>query len=250
MTAAIQCSSPAPKRHISLTRSSEIDAGPELQSCTIEVAMCFNAGTSPSTSLQPNASALNTPCRDCVMSSKRPNHCVHVKDDNAASPDRKDRNTKQDHSFNFRNGESKLHSVYGWPAQSCCSSHQANVPDMAASAERSAASILKKMSFCLIINHLLIIQPREAAVFAIELVHSPQQKIQAGICGGIFCTKGLAQGISPAAASCELLFQAPVPGNSAADMLQCKKSSLLIIHKAFKKQPRLAEACSFFPFLV
>ena len=52
MTAATQCSSPAPKRHISPTKSSEIDAGPELHSCTMDVAMCFKAGTSPSTSLQ------------------------------------------------------------------------------------------------------------------------------------------------------------------------------------------------------
>ena len=52
MTAATQCSSPAPKRHNSPTKSSDIEAGPELLSCTMDVAMCFRAGISPSTSLQ------------------------------------------------------------------------------------------------------------------------------------------------------------------------------------------------------
>ncbi|KAA6425695.1 MAG: hypothetical protein FRX49_04592 [Trebouxia sp. A1-2] len=43
MTAATQCSSPAPKRHNSPTKSSDIEAGPELLSCTMDVAMCFRA---------------------------------------------------------------------------------------------------------------------------------------------------------------------------------------------------------------
>lgn len=52
---------------------------------------------------------------------------------------------------------------------------------------------------------VLVIQSRASTVLPIELVHSPQQNVQAGIGGSIFGAEGLPQGITSAAAACELL---------------------------------------------
>lgn len=52
---------------------------------------------------------------------------------------------------------------------------------------------------------LLFIQSRPTTVFAVEMVHCPQQNVQAGIGCGVLSAESLPQGVTPAAASCELL---------------------------------------------
>jgi len=52
---------------------------------------------------------------------------------------------------------------------------------------------------------LLVIQARVAVVLAVELVHRPQQDVQASISDSVLCSKSLTQSITLAGGACELL---------------------------------------------
>ena len=58
---------------------------------------------------------------------------------------------------------------------------------------------------------LLVVQARVAVVLAVELVHRPQQDVQASISRGVLCSESLTQGITLTAGACELLFKCSVP---------------------------------------
>lgn len=59
-------------------------------------------------------------------------------------------------------------------------------------------------------------------MLAEELVHCPQENVQAGIGGRVFCAECVPEGVTPAAASCKLLLQASVPHHSATEQVQVR----------------------------
>jgi len=62
---------------------------------------------------------------------------------------------------------------------------------------------------------LLVIQARVAVVLAVELVHCPEQDVQASISNGVLCSESLTQSITLTAGACEFLFKCSVPHHPA-----------------------------------
>ena len=73
----------------------------------------------------------------------------------------------------------------------------------------------------MICGDLLVVQARVAVVLAVELVHRPQQDVQASISDGVLCSESLTQSITLAAAACELLFKCSVPHHPAQTQSAC-----------------------------
>ncbi len=64
---------------------------------------------------------------------------------------------------------------------------------------------LLQLSVCIVCGGLLVIQARVAVVLAVELVHRPQQDVQASISDAVLCSESLTQSITLTAGACELL---------------------------------------------
>ncbi len=83
---------------------------------------------------------------------------------------------------------------------------------------------------CIVCGGLLVIQARVAVVLAVELVHRPQQDVQASISDAVLCSESLTQSITLAAGACELLFKRSVPHHPAqTPVLEQAVCSMLLL---------------------